>query len=62
MILIGLVLFIIGFLFIAQGIYYMILKKRNQLPNQMTAIAVLNILFGIMAIVFGIVHFYAAYY
>lgn len=62
MILIGVVLFIIGLLFIGQGIYYMILKKRNQLPQKMTAIAVLNMLFGIMAIIFGIIHFFAAYY
>lgn len=52
----GIVLFIAGLVFIGQGIYYFVQKEKHSLPKKVKTIAILNVVFGILALLFSIPH------
>lgn len=56
-ILISVILLILFLVFTAQGIYYLVVQNRNNLPDKMKTIGIFNIIIGVFSLGFSIFHF-----
>jgi len=55
-VILGVVLLIMGLIFIGQGVYYIIMKNRERLPKKMLVIGIMNIIIGVFSIAFSVGH------
>lgn len=56
-VILGVVLLIMGLIFIGQGIYYIMMKNKERLPKKMLVIGIMNIIIGVFSIAFSVGHF-----